>query len=182
MKENFRAFDRLINISLKNTLLNLSRIINICLLSFLHIFSKILITAGLLCFQKRGYIIICVRWYLRSRVLKFGELLNPSFIKKIYERNLLKLKNVSILSVSIFFISFLLVNVNYHPSVNSIYNDDCPIHDTVCHKVDNNSNLLICDVYQIPLNDQIIFTSLTKNIFLNPYILTYKNSTRSPPA
>ena len=44
---------------------------------------------------------------IRNYVFKLRELLNSSFIKKIYWRNILKFKNVSILSV----------NVIYHHSI-----------------------------------------------------------------
>ena len=181
MKENFRAFDRLINISRKNTLLNLSRIINICLLSFLHIFSKILIKAGLLYAPKRDYIIICVRRFLRVSVVKLGELINSSFIKRSYERTVLKFTSAFILAISIFFISILSVNVNFHHFINSFYNDDYPIYDKVCRKANDYSNLSIYDVYQPHSNDQIIFKPLTKKVFITPYVLANKISTRAPP-
>lgn len=169
------------DISFKNILPNLSRIINNCLLSYHHIFSIILIKANLLCSQKRVCVIICVHKFLRVFAIKLGEILNSSLIKRISERNILKSKRVSILVIFIFVIPILSDNVNYDHRVNSIYNDGCPFCNTACSKANDDSNLSIYDVYQLPSNGQIVFKPSTKKVFITPYILSYRISTRSPP-
>jgi hypothetical protein len=52
-----------IDISLYNILPNLFGIIGNSLPDFVHPFSFILITAGLITFKKKGYIIICLSWF-----------------------------------------------------------------------------------------------------------------------
>lgn len=118
---------------------------------------------------------------IRDCVFKLRDLLHSSFIKKIYWRNLLKFKNVSILSIFIFFISILSVNANYHHFVNSIYNDDDLIFDSIYSRADNDLNISIYDVYRIPSNDNIIFPVSIKSISINLHVLIHKFSTRAPP-
>jgi len=62
-----------VNISLHNTLPNLFGFIGNSLPSFIHVFSFILITAGLLCCQKRGYITICAFWFLTDIAFELGQ-------------------------------------------------------------------------------------------------------------
>jgi len=52
-----------INISLHNTIPNLFGILGNTLPDFLHVFSFILITAGLFSCKRRGYLIICLSWF-----------------------------------------------------------------------------------------------------------------------
>jgi hypothetical protein len=62
-----------VNISLHNTLPNLFGFIGNSLPSFIHAFSFILITAGLLHCQKRGYLIICACWFLTDVIFELGQ-------------------------------------------------------------------------------------------------------------
>jgi hypothetical protein len=68
-----------INISLYNLLPNLFGIIGNSLPDFVHPFSFILITAGLITFKKKGYIIICLSWFLVDCVFEFGQKFNLWF-------------------------------------------------------------------------------------------------------
>ena len=89
---------------------------------------------------------------------------------------MLNFYSVSIFAIFIFFISIFSFNVNYLHVLNNIYNDDCLICDTGYDSIDDVSDLSIYDVYQILSNDLIIFIAPIKNV------LTYKISTRAPPA
>jgi len=51
------------NISLHNTIPNLFGVLGNTLPDFLHVFSFILITAGLFSCKRRGYLIICLSWF-----------------------------------------------------------------------------------------------------------------------
>jgi hypothetical protein len=62
-----------INISLHNILPNLFRSIGNSLPSFVHVFSFILITAGLMHCKKRGCLIICACWFLTDVVFELGQ-------------------------------------------------------------------------------------------------------------
>jgi hypothetical protein len=62
-----------VNISLHNILPNLFGCIGNSLPSFIHVFSFILITAGLLLCQKRGHIIICSFWFLTDFIFELGQ-------------------------------------------------------------------------------------------------------------
>jgi hypothetical protein len=59
----FVSFSK-INISLHNTVPNLFGVIGNTLPDFLHVFSFILITAGLFSCNRKGYLIICSGWFL----------------------------------------------------------------------------------------------------------------------
>ena len=72
-----------VNISLHNILPNLFGFIGNSLPSFVHVFSFILITAGLLNCQKRGYIIICSFWFLTDFIFELGQKFNSLFLKII---------------------------------------------------------------------------------------------------
>jgi len=72
-----------IDISLHNTLPNLFGIIGQSLPSFAHVFSFILITAGLIAYQKRGYIIICLFWFLIDSAFELGQKFNTLIIEFI---------------------------------------------------------------------------------------------------
>jgi len=62
-----------LKISLHNTLPNLFGFIGYSLPSFIHVFSFILITAGLLHCQKRCYIMICSFWFLTDVIFELGQ-------------------------------------------------------------------------------------------------------------
>ncbi len=71
------------DISLHNTLPNLFGIIGQSLPSFAHVFSFILITAGLIAYKKRGYIIICLFWFLIDSAFELGQKFNTLIIEFI---------------------------------------------------------------------------------------------------
>lgn len=62
-----------ISISLYNTFPELFGLIGHNLPSFFHVFSFILLTAGLFSCRKRGYFIICVSWLLVEFVFELGQ-------------------------------------------------------------------------------------------------------------
>jgi len=66
----------IVNISLYNTLPNLFGLISNILPAFIHVFSFILITAGLIFYNKRGYLIIYLSWFLIDCVFELGQNFN----------------------------------------------------------------------------------------------------------
>ena len=72
-----------VNISLYQILPNLYGIIGNSLPSFAHVFSFILITAGLIASKKRHFIIICLFWFLIDSVFELGQKFSTIFIKYI---------------------------------------------------------------------------------------------------
>jgi hypothetical protein len=62
---------------------NLFGIIGQSLPSFAHVFSFILITAGLIAYQKRGYITICLFWFLIDSAFELGQKFNTFIIEFI---------------------------------------------------------------------------------------------------
>ena len=71
------------NISLFKTLPNLFSHIGNNLPSFIHVFSFILITAGLISCRKKGYLIICISWFLIDCAFEFGCKFNSLVLKII---------------------------------------------------------------------------------------------------
>jgi len=72
-----------VNISLYHILPNLYGIIGNSLPSFAHVFSFILITAGLIASKKRHFIIICIFWFLIDSIFELGQKFSTMFIKFI---------------------------------------------------------------------------------------------------
>jgi hypothetical protein len=72
-----------VNISLYHILPNLYGIIGNSLPSFAHVFSFILITAGLIASKKSQFIIICLFWFLIDSVFELGQKFSTMFIKFI---------------------------------------------------------------------------------------------------
>jgi len=72
-----------VNISLYHILPNLYGIIGNSLPSFAHVFSFILITAGLIASKKREFIIICLFWFLINLLFELGQKFSAMFIKFI---------------------------------------------------------------------------------------------------
>ena len=62
-----------VNISLFNTLPNVFGFIGGSLPECVHVFSFILITAGLLSCNKRGYLIICLSWFVIDAAFEIGQ-------------------------------------------------------------------------------------------------------------
>ena len=65
-----------VNISLHNILPNLFGFVGSSLPSFIHVFSFILITAGLLHWQKKGCIFICACWFIVDCTFELGQKFN----------------------------------------------------------------------------------------------------------
>ena len=62
-----------INISLSNIIPSVFGSIGNSLPEFIHVFSFILITAGLIFCNKKGYLIICVSWFLIDCAFELGQ-------------------------------------------------------------------------------------------------------------
>jgi hypothetical protein len=75
-----------IDISLFNILPNLFGPIGNNLPTFIHVFSFILITAGLISCQKRGYIIICISWSVVDCFFELGQKFKSSSVSIIPDR------------------------------------------------------------------------------------------------
>jgi hypothetical protein len=71
--QTYFVYKNFVNISLHNTLPNLFGFIGNSLPSFIHVFSFILITAGLFQCQKRGCLIICACWFLTDVIFELGQ-------------------------------------------------------------------------------------------------------------
>lgn len=71
----FVSFSK-IKISLFNTIPNLFGVIGNTLPDFLHVFSFILITAGLFSCKKRGYLIICLSWFFVDAAFELCQKFN----------------------------------------------------------------------------------------------------------
>ena len=65
-----------INISLFNTIPNLFGVIGRSLPDFLHVFSFILITAGLFSCRRIGYLIICLSWFIVDAAFELFQKFN----------------------------------------------------------------------------------------------------------
>lgn len=81
--QTYFVYSSPLNITLYNSIPNLFGIIGRSLPAFIHVFSFILITAGLLCCQKRGYLIICLSWFLADCVFELGQKFNYLALKII---------------------------------------------------------------------------------------------------
>lgn len=114
-------------------------------------------------------------------IQKFSFILITN-LKRILRRNIFNFNRVSIFAFFIVFISIFSFNVNCMNILNDIYNDDCLICETSDGSIDDVSNLSIYDVYQAPSNEFITVIVPTKNALISPYDLTFKISTRAPPA
>ena len=62
-----------IDISLYSVLPNLFGLIGNSLPTFIHVFSFILLTAGFVSYRKKGYLIICLCWFLVDCAFEFGQ-------------------------------------------------------------------------------------------------------------
>ena len=72
-----------INISLFNAFPNLFGVLGNSLPDFLHVFSFILITAGLFSFTRRGYVIICLSWFFVDSAFELCQKFNKLPLKII---------------------------------------------------------------------------------------------------
>lgn len=74
--QTYFVYSSPINITLSNIIPNLFGLIGNSLPEFIHVFSFILITAGLIFCQKRGYLIICLSWFLVDSAFELGQKFN----------------------------------------------------------------------------------------------------------
>jgi hypothetical protein len=81
--QTYFVYKSFVNISLHNILPNLFGFVGNSLPSFVHVFSFIFITAGLLQCQKKGYIIICSSCFLTDFIFELGQKFNSLFLKII---------------------------------------------------------------------------------------------------
>ena len=71
--QTYFVYSSPINISLSDTIPSLFASIGNSLPAFLHVFSFIVITAGLIFCNKRGYLIICLSWFLVDSAFEMGQ-------------------------------------------------------------------------------------------------------------
>jgi len=81
--QTYFVYKPVVDISLHKTLPNLFGMFGQSLPSFAHVFSFILITAGLIDYRKKGYIIICLFWFLIDSIFELGQKFDTMFIKFI---------------------------------------------------------------------------------------------------
>jgi hypothetical protein len=89
---------------------------------------------------------------------------------------MMKLKQLFIYSIFIPLVS--VISVNYCHYSDMIQQDVCLIMDTI----DVASDLSICESYDIPSNTHFNYIVPIDADLLTLYCLTYKFSTRAPPA
>lgn len=71
--ETYFIYSSGVNISLPNILPNLFGPIGNSLPAFIHVFAFALITAGVISCGKRGWLIICLSWFLIDTAFEFGQ-------------------------------------------------------------------------------------------------------------
>jgi hypothetical protein len=81
--QTYFIYNSSIDISLYNILPNLFGPIGNNLPAFIHVFSFILITAGLLSCQKKGCLIICLSWLVVDCVFELGQKFNSLAVRTI---------------------------------------------------------------------------------------------------
>jgi len=74
--QTYFVYSSPVNISLFTTIPNIFVVIGGSLPEFIHVFSFIVITAGLIFCNKRGYLIICLPWFLIDCVFEVGQNVN----------------------------------------------------------------------------------------------------------
>ncbi len=74
--QTYFVYSSKIDISLFNTFPNLFGVIGNILPDFLHVFSFILITAGLFSCKRRGYLIICLSWFFVDSAFELCQKFN----------------------------------------------------------------------------------------------------------
>ena len=72
-----------IDISLCSAFPNLFGLIGNSLPTFIHVFSFIVITVGLVSYRKRGYLIICLCWFLVDCAFELGQRFSSWSLKVI---------------------------------------------------------------------------------------------------
>ena len=81
--QTYFVYSSTINISLYSAFPNLFGLIGNSLPAFIHAFSFILITAGLIACRKKGYLIICLSWLLVDCTFELGQRFTSWSLKMI---------------------------------------------------------------------------------------------------
>ena len=84
--QTYFIYNSSIPINLYNTLPNIFGPIGNNLPGLIHVFSFILITAGLINCQKRGYIIFCISWFIVDADVCFSKPLQLPILKEEVSR------------------------------------------------------------------------------------------------
>lgn len=71
--ETYFVYSTGVNISLHNMLPNIFGPIGHSLPAFIHVLAFVLITAGVISCGKRGWLIICLGWFLIDAAFEFGQ-------------------------------------------------------------------------------------------------------------
>jgi hypothetical protein len=71
--QTYFVYSTIPNTSLYSMLPNLFGLLGNSLPAFIHVFSFILITAGLVFYGKKGYLIICLWWFLVDSAFEVGQ-------------------------------------------------------------------------------------------------------------
>jgi hypothetical protein len=83
LDQTYFLYKSSLNISLHNTFPNLFGTIGNNLPSFIHVFSFILITAGIISSKKKGYIIVCAGWFIIDLIFELGQEYSSLVLKNI---------------------------------------------------------------------------------------------------
>lgn len=81
--QTYFVYNSSINLSFYNVLPNLFGPLGNSLPAFIHVFSFILITAGLTSCQKKGYLIICLSWLIVDISFELGQQFDALAVKII---------------------------------------------------------------------------------------------------
>ena len=81
--QTYFVYNTPFNISLFKALPNLFGHIGNSLPSFIHVFSFILLTAGIISCRKKGFLIICLGWFLVDCAFELGQKFISLFLKII---------------------------------------------------------------------------------------------------
>jgi hypothetical protein len=81
--QTYFVYTNSINISLYSAFPNLFGLMGNSLPAFIHVFSFVLITAGFVSYRKRGYLIICLCWFLVDCAFELGQKFTTWSLKMI---------------------------------------------------------------------------------------------------
>ena len=81
--ETYFVYATGVNISLHNILPNVFGPIGHSLPAFIHVFAFALVTAGVISCGKRGWLIICLSWFLIDSAFEFGQKYSAATAKYI---------------------------------------------------------------------------------------------------
>lgn len=158
--QTYFVYSSRVKISLYETLPNVFGAIGNSLPDFLHVFSFILITAGLVSCQKRGYVIICLSWFSFDLSFELGQKYNelplkiiPNWFKGIpflentenyFSRGTFDILDVTAIALGTVIAYFVLLNTNNRKEISWrkkwVYQKSTlPLHSRCyCTWIDNN--------------------------------------------